>query len=94
MQKALDMIKFLRRIIQSFIIDTIKFFLMQKLFAKKSGSQFLTDSQSKHFLNSRNKGLLIDGKNNRINITESYQNLCLSARVGAGKSTKYIISII
>lgn len=59
--------------------------------SKLSGSKLLSSKETKEFLSSSHKGLLIDGDNNRLSVSESFQNICYVARVGAGKTTKYII---
>ncbi|MBU2969832.1 type IV secretory system conjugative DNA transfer family protein [Pseudoalteromonas sp. C2R02] len=61
------------------------------VFKSKFGAQFLTEGESKKFLSSKNKGLLIDGDKKHLSESESFQNVCFTARVGAGKTTKYII---
>ena len=68
-----------------------RFFLFTQKSTTVTGSKMLTGGEALHFLSSRNTGLLLDGYNKRLSLQESYQNLCLSARVGAGKTTRYII---
>lgn len=58
---------------------------------KLSGSKILSPKESHGFLSPQNTGLLLDGQESRISIQESFQNVCFVARVGAGKTTKYII---
>jgi type IV secretory pathway TraG/TraD family ATPase VirD4 len=40
---------------------------------------------------SRNTGLLLDGESLKLAERESFQNVCVVARVGAGKTSRYII---
>ncbi len=68
-----------------------KFLFFSWAFKKKTGSKFLKSRERKKFLSSYEKGLLLDGKDKRLSIKESFQNVCYIARVGAGKTTKYII---
>jgi type IV secretion system protein VirD4 len=68
-----------------------KFIIAGKVLNTKKGAKLLDNSETSNFLSSWNKGLLIDGKNKRLSIKESYQNVCFVARVGVGKTTKYII---
>lgn len=55
------------------------------------GSRFMDSLEMSEFITSRNTGLLLDGVDKRLSEKESFQNVCLVARVGAGKTTKYII---
>ena len=55
------------------------------------GARFLNSNEENSFLLSGNKGLLLDGTDKRLSVSESYQNVCFTARVGAGKTTKYTI---
>ncbi|MCI5165807.1 MAG: hypothetical protein D3903_06855 [Candidatus Electrothrix sp. GM3_4] len=73
------------------ILKFFKYLLYAHILKKKTGSKILQPKEIKGFLSSANKGLLIDGDKNRLSVTESYQNVCFVARVGAGKTTKYII---
>ena len=67
------------------------FLVKGKILDSKEGSAFLKPNQKSDFLSSRNKGLLLDGEKSRISVKESFQNVCIYARVGIGKTTKYII---
>ena len=69
----------------------LSFLARGKLLNKKEGAAFLNPSEVSAFLSPREKGLLIDGDNLRLSEKESFQNLLLAARVGAGKTTKYVI---
>lgn len=62
-----------------------------KLLKKTSGAQMLSSAQTSGILSSRNTGLLLDGKKGRLSERESFQNVCVMARVGAGKTSRYII---
>jgi type IV secretory pathway TraG/TraD family ATPase VirD4 len=68
-----------------------RFLLFKQQTTTVTGSKMLTSGEAHYFLSSRNTGLLLDGQNKRLSLQESYQNLCLSARVGAGKTTRYIV---
>ena len=78
----------------SSIVVLIKYLFYGHVLNKKTGSKVLTPRDSKSFLSSSNKGLLIDGVKKRLSVAESYQNVCYIARVGIGKTSKYIISNI
>ena len=69
-----------------------KFLLQQHALKTLSGAKFASKRREyKKYLNERNKGLLLDGQNLRLSERESFQNVCLIARVGAGKTSQYII---
>jgi type IV secretion system protein VirD4 len=68
-----------------------EFIVRGKILNSKTGAKFLESHEASEFLSSQNKGLLIDGRKNRLSVSDSFQNVCFSARVGAGKTTKYII---
>lgn len=67
------------------------FLIKGKVLNSKQGAKFLTLQEASSFLSHKHKGLLLDGIDKRLNQSESFQNVCFSARVGAGKTTKYII---
>ncbi len=75
----------------SFTYKVAKFFISPKILVKRDGARFLKKSEYKKFINSSNTGLLLDGVNNRLSESDSFQNVCFTAKVGAGKTTKYII---
>ncbi|OMH28066.1 type IV secretory system conjugative DNA transfer family protein [Motiliproteus sp. MSK22-1] len=75
----------------SIAYKTTELFIKGKMLSSTQGAQFLKDEQIADFLNPSNKGLLLDGINRRLSVNESFQNVCLTARVGVGKTTKYII---
>ena len=58
---------------------------------KESGARLLNKSETAELLSSRNTGLLLDGVDGRLSERESFQNVCVIARVGAGKTSRYII---
>ena len=70
---------------------TAEFLVRGKILNKKEGARLLKSHETQGFLSSKGSGLLLDGVNKKLSVKESYQNLCLSARVGAGKTSRYII---
>ena len=62
-----------------------------RLLKRESGARLLTKGETAELLSSRNTGLLIDGRDGRLSERESFQNVCVIARVGAGKTSRYII---
>ncbi|MGB4967753.1 MAG: type IV secretory system conjugative DNA transfer family protein [Candidatus Saccharimonadales bacterium] len=58
---------------------------------KIEGAQFAKPSEYGAFLNGRHRGLLLDGQGLKLSESDSFQNVCVIARVGAGKTSRYII---
>ena len=58
---------------------------------RRDGARLLTKSETGQLLSSRNTGLVLDGHKGRLSERESFQNVCVVARVGAGKTSRYII---
>lgn len=58
---------------------------------KEDGARLLTKNETSELLSPRNTGLLLDGSDGRLSERESFQNVCVIARVGAGKTSRYII---
>lgn len=58
---------------------------------QQTGAKFAKRRDIRRHINARNSGLLIDGQSLRLSETESFQNVCLIARVGAGKTSRFII---
>ncbi|MCU7889902.1 MAG: type IV secretory system conjugative DNA transfer family protein [Candidatus Thiodiazotropha sp. (ex Lucinoma aequizonata)] len=58
---------------------------------KTTGADFATKSSYRDYLSNSNKGLLLDGGSLHLSEPESFQNVCVMARVGAGKTSRYII---
>jgi len=65
--------------------------LFGKLLKKTHGARLLSNHETGSLLSSRNTGLLLDGQSGRLSERESFQNVCVIARVGAGKTSRYII---
>ena len=62
-----------------------------KYLKRRDGARLLTGSETSNLLSPRNTGLLLDGDRGRLSERESFQNICVIARVGAGKTSRYII---
>ena len=62
-----------------------------KFLRREDGARLLTPKETGQLLSPMNSGLLIDGTNGRLSERESFQNVCVMARVGAGKTSRYII---
>lgn len=74
------------------LVGNIGLFLFKgKVLRKEEGAAFSKRSEYTQFLNARNSGLLLDGMQLKLSERESFQNVCVIARVGAGKTTRYII---
>ncbi|MBU0673161.1 MAG: type IV secretory system conjugative DNA transfer family protein [Proteobacteria bacterium] len=82
----------------SLLSDTMKgifkgglYLLGRKLNRSKEGATFDSESDYSSYLNSSNNGLLLDGDKLRLSERDSIQNVCVMARIGAGKTSRYII---
>ncbi len=74
------------------VAQTIGSYLIKGYVIKtKKGAKFEKSREFSDYLHSENKGLLLDGNDLKLTETESYQNTCVIARIGAGKTSKYII---
>jgi len=62
-----------------------------RLLKRHTGAQYASKSETRGFLSAANGGLLIDGRSLRLSDTESFQNVCVIAGIGAGKTRNYII---
>jgi len=58
---------------------------------KKEGASFGEEKDFSSYLNPRNDGLLLDGNKLHLSERDSMQNVCVMARIGAGKTSRYII---
>lgn len=67
------------------------FLLKGKVLRKEEGAEFSKRRTYSKYLNNNNKGLLLDGDSLKLSESESFQNVCCIARVGAGKTSRYII---
>ncbi|MEP2942696.1 MAG: type IV secretory system conjugative DNA transfer family protein [Hyphomicrobiales bacterium] len=68
--------------------------LFGKFLKQTGGARLLTNSETGDLLSSRNTGLLIDGDQGRLSERESFQNVCVVARVGAGKTSRYVVPAV
>ena len=55
------------------------------------GVSWASTQQYHQYLNAGNQGLLLNGEEAHLSEEDSYQNVCVIARVGAGKTSRYII---
>ena len=62
-----------------------KFLLDSQSLKSKSGAKFANRWDYRSYLSSKHKGLLLDGQSLRLSERESFQNVCVIARVGAGR---------
>lgn len=61
------------------------------LLNQRTGARFASRRERRAWLGACNRGVLLDGKSARLSETESYQNILVIARVGAGKGVYYVI---
>ena len=69
-----------------------EYLIKGKVLNKKEGAKFLNKNES--FLSSSNKGLLLDGVNQRLSTQDSSQNVCVVGKSGQNKTTTFNFSII
>ena len=62
-----------------------------RLLNQQTGAKLAKPREYRTWLDKRHTGLLVDGQSLSLSETESFQNVCLVARVGAGKTSRYII---
>ncbi|MCW8922402.1 MAG: type IV secretory system conjugative DNA transfer family protein [Gammaproteobacteria bacterium] len=62
-----------------------------KVLNSTSGADFSSKSDYKDYLNSSNTGLLLDGDTLHLSESDSFQNVAVMARIGTGKTSRYII---
>ncbi len=68
-----------------------KYLVKGKVLSNKTGADFSSKSDYKHYLNSHNKGLLLNGENLSLDEKMSFQNVAVIASIGADKTSRYII---
>lgn len=68
-----------------------KFLIKGQSLKEKTGAKFARRRDYKSYLSPKHTGLLLDGQTLRLSERESFQNVCIIARVGAGKTSQYII---
>lgn len=71
--------------------NLVLFLFRREALKSLTGASFAKPKDYSQYLNSRNRGLLMDGQELRIAEKESFQNVCVVARVGAGKTSRYIV---
>lgn len=57
----------------------------------RKGAEFASPLKYRGYLSPFNEGLLLDGYKLALSEQDSFQNVCVIARVGAGKTSRYII---
>lgn len=67
------------------------FLLKKQILSRTEGARLAGKRDYSDRLNARNTGLLLDGDSLKLSEKESFQNVCVIARVGAGKTSRYII---
>ena len=67
------------------------FLFKRQVLSKTEGARLADKGDYREKLNPSNTGLLLDGDTLRLSEKESFQNVCVMARVGAGKTSRYII---
>ena len=67
------------------------FLFKKEILGRTEGARLAGKRDYSDRLNARNTGLLLDGDSLKLSEKESFQNVCVIARVGAGKTSRYII---
>lgn len=67
------------------------YLLKDKVMISTTGADFAGRLDYGEYLNPWNKGLILDGDDLRLSLKESMQNVCVIARIGAGKTSRYIV---
>lgn len=67
------------------------FLFKKQILGRTEGARLAGKREYSDRLNARNTGLLLDGDSLKLSEKESFQNVCVIARVGAGKTSRYII---
>lgn len=67
------------------------YLLKDRVLISTTGADFAGSLDYGEYLNPWNKGLLLDGDDLRLSLKESMQNVCVIARIGAGKTSRYIV---
>jgi len=70
---------------------TAGFLLKKQLLRKKTGAKFAPKKVWKKLLSRKHDGLLMNGADLHLTQPHSFQNVCAIARIGAGKTSRYII---
>ncbi len=71
--------------------DAILWLFRSYALKKKEGARFDEPKHYNSYLNSANRGLLLNGVDLSLSEKDSFQNLCLISRIGAGKTSRYVI---
>ncbi len=71
--------------------QALLFLFQREFFRRVEGARLAGKRDYPERLGSGNAGLLLDGDRLKLSERESFQNVCVVARVGAGKTSRYII---
>ena len=79
------------QMLKSALVNSAAALAFGNLLTRKSGARLQNSKEIRQLLSPRNTGLLLDGDEGRLTEKDSFQNVCVIARVGAGKTSRYII---
>lgn len=65
---------------------------VRKSLTSTEGARLAEEKDYKDYLNSRNRGLLLDGKNLALSPQDSFRHLAVMSNSGAGKTSRYIVN--
>lgn len=66
-------------------------FIVNQAEPSQKGARFLSGREMRRVVSKKEKGLIVDGKNLRLSLSNSFTHLALIAPTGAGKTSRYII---
>ena len=67
------------------------FLIKGRLLSQQTGAKLAKPREYRSWLANHHTGLLMDGQALSLSEAESFQNVCVVARVGAGKTSRFII---
>ncbi|MBQ4852765.1 type IV secretory system conjugative DNA transfer family protein, partial [Pseudoalteromonas sp. MMG012] len=70
------------------------FVAKKKLLVQEQGARFANKAELTSMFSTSNKGLLINGNDQRLSIKDSFEHLAVIAKPGSGKTTAFIIPSI
>ncbi len=67
------------------------FLIQNQISSSKTGAKFDSVADYRDYLKSGNRGLVLDGNSLALSEQDSFKGVCVLSRVGAGKTSRYII---
>ena len=70
------------------------FIAKKKMLVQERGARFANKTELSSLFSYANKGLLINGNDKRLSLTDSFEHLAVIAKPGSGKTTAFILPSI